>query len=108
MRLRPQPAPIVSDSPWLIMICVGLGAARLLEWAKPWVHLDSRSTKPAVGALLSTGGAVALMRRSRIERIVAVAAGANGVAMLAHQLFSSLQAQKDVHRLTAMRARTRR
>lgn len=81
-------------SPWLVLLGAGLGTARLIDAAKPFVSLD-RTLKlilsAAVSMLLSTG----LLKGQRWQTLVAAAGAAWGVSQLAHGTTSYLQSGKD-------------
>lgn len=84
--------------PWLVLVGVGLGTARLVDCIKPFVALH-RNVKTALAGGISLGAVLGFLLTVDEDKdwrsIVAVAMGAWGLSQVTHGLTSYLQSAKD-------------
>lgn len=90
------------------VIFLGLGVARVIEWVKELAALygtkrwPGRPSKLLMNLLFSGGAAIALSWgwHGQLGTAVICSLGISGVATTAHSVWSTLQATKDVYRMT--------
>ncbi len=95
---------------WLVLVGVGLGTSRLLDWIRLFLPPMPAKVKSTL-AIVVAGGAASGLELSQgkvaTATMLAVVLGAIGVAQLTHEVTAVAQAVKDRNRLQVMSVRKR-
>jgi hypothetical protein len=96
-------------SPWLALVCAGLGAFVVMQWTKmlfTWALNKPlpRFLKPLYPLMYAALGTLLLLPTVSWRLYIGVTLGASGVAWVIYEATSCLQASKDHHRLVVRSA----
>jgi len=95
---------------WLVLVSLGLGVARLVQFAKELWPAMPRWSKGLLSLALSFGLGVFVCLDSGLSPTVALVVGVGvwGLSMVVHQLVAALQSKKDLDRLSVRLTARRR